>query len=56
MRQKKYFWPKNDDEKWSRKNYFDITPCASHFLFNEITSQKGGFLTKSKYSVIKMTW
>jgi hypothetical protein len=29
---------KNDDEKWSRKNYFEIPPCASHFLLNEFTS------------------
>ena len=35
---KYYFWPKNDDEKWSRKNYFEIPPCAGHFLLNEFTS------------------
>ena len=36
---KKYhFWPKNDDEKWSRKNYFEIPPCTSHFLLNQFTS------------------
>jgi hypothetical protein len=23
-----HFWPKNDDEKWSRKNIFEIPPCA----------------------------
>ena len=22
------FWPKNDGEKWSTKNYFEITPCG----------------------------
>ena len=27
------FWPKNDGEKWSRKNIFEIPPCGSHFLF-----------------------
>ena len=26
-----HFWPKNDGEKWCRKNVFE-TPCASHFL------------------------
>jgi hypothetical protein len=25
------FWPKNDGEKWSRKNIFEITPCARPF-------------------------
>ena len=28
-----YFWPKNDDEKWSRKNIFEIPPCAHHVIF-----------------------
>jgi hypothetical protein len=23
-----HFWPKNDDENWSRKNIFEIPPCA----------------------------
>ena len=27
------FWPKNDDEKWSRKNIFEIPPCAHHVIF-----------------------
>ena len=35
---KKYFCPKNDDEKWSRKNYFEIPPCASCFLINGFTT------------------
>jgi hypothetical protein len=26
-----HFWPKNDGEKWSRKNIFEISPCTSHF-------------------------
>ena len=26
-----YFWPKNDGEKWSRKNIFEIPPCAKPF-------------------------
>ena len=30
---KKYFWPKDDDEKWYRKNYFEIPPCAHHVIF-----------------------
>ena len=25
--QKYNFWPKNDGEKWSRKNIFEIPPC-----------------------------
>ena len=33
---KKYsFWPKNDGEKWSRKNIFEIPP--SHFLIIHFT-------------------
>ena len=28
-----HFWPKNDDEKWSRKNVFEIPPCAHHVIF-----------------------
>ena len=27
-----YFWPKNDDEKWSRKKYFEIPLSAKLFL------------------------
>ena len=27
------FWPKNDDEKLSRKNIFEIPPCAHHVIF-----------------------
>jgi hypothetical protein len=23
-----HFWPKNDGEKWFRKNIFEIPPCA----------------------------
>ena len=33
-----HFWHKNDGEKWSRKNIFEIPPCACHFLSNEFTS------------------
>ena len=29
-----YFWPKNDGEKWSRKNIFEIPPCAKPFSEN----------------------
>ena len=50
-----HFWPKNDGEKWSRKFFFEIPPCAYHFLLNEFTSKKGGILIKSTNSVIKMT-
>ena len=27
------FWPKNDGEKWSRKNIFEIPPCSHHIIF-----------------------
>ena len=33
----KYFWPKNYDEEWSRKNIFRISLWASHFLINVFT-------------------
>jgi hypothetical protein len=26
------FYPKNDGEKWSRKNYFEITPCGKMII------------------------
>jgi hypothetical protein len=26
--QKYNFWPTNDSEKWSRKNYSEISPCG----------------------------
>ena len=29
----KYFRPKNDDEKWSRKNYFEMPPCRKMVIF-----------------------
>ena len=45
-----HFWPKNDDEKWSRKNIFEIPPCAHHVIF--ITK----FVPFNQNSVIKMTW
>jgi hypothetical protein len=32
------FGLKNDGEKWSRKNIFEIPPCTSHFLSNEFIS------------------
>ena len=38
VHKEKYIWPENDGEKWSRKNYFEIPTCASHFLLNEFTS------------------
>ena len=28
------FWPKNDEEKWSRKNISKIAPCAKAFSEN----------------------
>ena len=43
-----HFWPKNDSEKWSRKNIFEIPPCAHHLL----PHRKEEFWSK----VIKMTW
>ena len=27
------FLPKNDGEKWSRKNNFEIPPCPHHGIF-----------------------
>ena len=26
-----HIWPKNDGEKWSRKNIFEIPPCIKPF-------------------------
>ena len=28
-----HFWPKNDGEKWSGKNIFEIPPCAQYVIF-----------------------
>ena len=50
---KKHFWPNNDSEKWSRKNYFEIPPCGKLL---SLTSKKGRILTKIANSVIKMTF
>ena len=52
--QKYHFWPKNDGEKWSRNNIFEIPPFTSQFLINDFSL--GGVLNKSTNSVIKMTW
>ena len=30
--------PKNDGEKWSTKNMFEISPCGSHYLSIHFTS------------------
>ena len=53
---KKYFHPKNDDEKWSRKNYFEIPPCAKPFLENVFYFIERGFLHQIANSVMKMTF
>ena len=52
-----YFWPKNDDEKWPRKNIFEIPPCAKPFSENLfLLHRKVGFWQNCKFnSVIKMT-
>ena len=31
--QKYHCWPKNDGEKWSRKNYFEIPSCGNIVIF-----------------------
>ena len=31
--EKYHFWPKNDGEKWSRKIYFEISPCGKMVIF-----------------------
>ena len=31
--QKYIFWPKNDGEKWSKKNYFEIPPSGKIIIF-----------------------
>ena len=30
-----HFWPKNDGEKWSRKNYFEIPRAPSEIPANQ---------------------
>ena len=35
-----HFWLKNNNEKLSRKNIFEISLFASHFLLNEFTSER----------------
>ena len=47
-------WPKNDGEKWPRKNIFGIATCGSHFLkihFSTVDSgnSKLGFVTNFVY-------
>ena len=46
-----HFWPKNDDEKWHRKNYFEIPPCPKPFLENLFYFiEKGIFGSNYKFS------
>ena len=45
------FRPKNDNEKWSRKNYFEIPPCAKPFLENHFY-----FIQRRIFAAIKMTF
>ena len=48
---KKYnFWPKNDGEKWSRKNIFEIPPAMRETTFPYFTK-----VPKITNSVIKIT-
>ncbi len=48
-----HFWPKNDGEKWSRKNIFEIPLCRSPFLLIHFTLQKKGSLQQMTNSVTK---
>ena len=34
------FWPKNDGQNWSRKNIFEIPPCANPFSDHPIYFMK----------------
>ena len=43
----KHFWPKNDGEKWSRINIFEIPPCAHHVIFISEFNQKYKFSNKN---------
>ena len=38
-----HFWPKNDGEKWSRKNIFEIPPCAKLFFLLHRNAQNCKF-------------
>ena len=45
------FSSKNDDEKWSRKIYFEIPPCAKPFLENLFYFiERGIFASNCKFS------
>ena len=50
-----YFWSKKNGEKCSRKNIFEIPPCACRNLKNIFASKRGGFFHQSTNSVTKMT-
>ena len=42
------FYPKNDGEKWSRKIYFEITPCGKMVIFITQFVILGTFIKKGK--------
>ena len=45
------YGPKNDDEKWSRKNYFEIPPCGKIVL-----GQNGIFGYRFHFEGINDVW
>jgi hypothetical protein len=49
-------WPKNDDEKWSRKNTLEILPCALRNLKNIFYFIEMRIFAKFTNSVTKMTF
>ena len=51
-----HFWPKNDDEKWSRKNIFEIPPWACRNLKNIFYIIERRIFNEIINKLMKMTW
>ena len=50
-----HFWPKNDGEKWSRENIFEIPPCAKPFSENLFITEFALLSTNLPFYEVKMT-
>jgi hypothetical protein len=50
------FWPKNDVEKWSRRNVYEIATCRSHFLLIHILNRREADYPSQYYRLVSTTF
>jgi hypothetical protein len=50
------FWPKNDVEKWSRRNVYEIATCGSHFLLIHILNRREADYPYQSYRLVSTTF